>query len=308
MRLQADRPLGKNSLAAIAAAAICVGNAFRYVTGDQRACSKYEVLSLWAPDQPEEEGPELNRFLDMLWLVGIGNLGQAFLWAISSLYFTDPNTFKLMLQDFDRVTSENWGTSLLLPKRTYGDLKTAIGERWSTNRGFMVSRIDRAVDEYLHRHPSEPLVALAGLDKVKPREWLGQAGFSKIIDVGLGATHTDYTKIRLTVFDEDYKPAGHFGGIERPEPNLAAKEKLKGYQAIEAKKGRCGVEEYVGHSIAYTFVSAIAACLALTQCVRLCMGEATYRAIVVDSADLRSVRAQVGKKTARVGVGSVHLA
>jgi len=300
-------PIGENPLAAVAAAALAVGNAFHYATGSVRAGYCREVLSLWSPDQPVDRGPSLKHFPDKVWLFGLGNLGQAFAWALSSIECNKDAGVQVHLQDFDRIKEENWGTSILAPTRDYGELKTALAERWLKGRDFSIYRVDRAIDERFRVHPQEPALALAGLDDLDPRRWLGAAGFINIIDVGLGATHTDYTKIRVNVFDREYGPLVHFAGAKRTQPDLKDKAPLKGYREIEIRKGRCGIEQYAGFSIAYTFVSAVAACLALAQAVRICTGEAPYASIGVDTADLRNVKAQIGKRPLRPQIGNVRL-
>jgi len=58
-----------------------------------------------------------------LWMIGMGNLGQAYLWALGSLPYADPGSVSLVLQDYDRITEENWATSVLVKEETYGALK-----------------------------------------------------------------------------------------------------------------------------------------------------------------------------------------
>jgi len=56
--------------------------------------------------------------------------------------------------------------------------------------------------------------ALAGLDRMAPRRLLGVPGFEYVIDAGLGATATEYRKVRLNVFDSTLDPAQYFEGVE----------------------------------------------------------------------------------------------
>jgi len=297
----------ENPLAAMAAASLCVGAAFRSVTGQPAAAYVTEQISLWSPDKADDFGPATARLPNALWLFGLGNLGQAFTWCLSALPYDKPGDLTFYLQDYDQISKENWGTSVLVYDKVYGELKTAVAERFLLARGFKVFRVDRALDKTLKRQDNEPLVALSGLDKVSPRRWLGEVGFSHIVDVGLGATHTDYSRARVYCFDAGFTPQVHFAGAERDLPNYDQKSKLKGYQDIAKRAGRCGIEEYAGHSIAFTFVSCFAACLAVAQLARLANGEAAYSRTIIDTNDMRSRKPLIGAKPDRVQIGSLRV-
>lgn len=297
----------ENPLAAMAAASLSVGAAFHSLTGKPPAAHMSEQISLWSPDRDDDIGPASIRLPNALWLFGLGNLGQAFAWCLSALAYERPGDLTLYLQDYDHISAENWGTSVLVQDKVYGELKTAASERFLLARGFKVFRVDRALDETLKRSGTEPLVALSGLDKVPPRRWLGHVGFSHVVDVGLGASHTDFTRTRVYCFDDAFKPEVHFAGAERVAPDYAQKSKLKGYQDIERRAGRCGSEVYAGHSIAFTFVSCFAACVALAQLARLAIGEATFSRTMIDTNDLRSRNPLIGNKPERVQIGSLRV-
>ena len=99
---------GDNPLPGIAAGALAVGAAFKAERG-----YRGEFLSevdLW----PVGAGEVAPRFVEVflpgaLWLVGLGNLGQAFLWALATLPYANPGDVSLVVQDRDKVTEENCG-------------------------------------------------------------------------------------------------------------------------------------------------------------------------------------------------------
>jgi len=53
------------------------------------------------------------------------------------------------------------------------------------------------------RSDFEPGIVLAGLDRMRARPLLGNRGFEYVIDAGLGATVSDYQKLRINVFARD---------------------------------------------------------------------------------------------------------
>lgn len=161
-------PIGRGdcALAGIAAGALAVGHCFLAEQGQPNAGRAMQGLSLWNPDigdrwLDEPGPPEKDVFLPIaLWLVGLGNLGQAFLWSLSWLPYVSRNDLLLFLQDDDLVGKENWGTSILVEKGCRNVLKTRICEKWAAGVGFRVRRIDRRLDGSLKRGPHEPASAL----------------------------------------------------------------------------------------------------------------------------------------------------
>ena len=116
--------IGKSdcALAAAAAGALAVGQAFLAEQGDHRAGRSMQQLSLWAPELGGQgaypSGPGLDQVYlpTVLWLVGLGNLGQAYLWSLTLLPYKRPEDVLLFFQDDQNVGKENWGTSVLVQK------------------------------------------------------------------------------------------------------------------------------------------------------------------------------------------------
>lgn len=303
------------ALAGVAAGALAIGQAFLAEQGDLRAGRMSHSLSLWAPELGEEAahppGPASTEMHlpTALWLVGLGNLGQAYLWSLTLLPYPRPEDVLLFLQDDDPVGPENWGTSILVERGRYGVLKTRVGEEWATARGFQVRRIDRRLDERLLRSDAEPGLALAGLDRMPARRLLGRRGFEYVIDAGLGATVADYRKFRINVFDSAGNPADHFHGVEDPTAQVAQDlMQLPAYQDLARARGDsgCGAAMLAQRSVAVPFVSAIVGALAVTQAIRIASGEAHHVGITGDVGDLRTARAALGQPPKRLTVASVR--
>lgn len=127
-----------------------------------------------------------------IWLVGLGNLGQAYLWSLTHLPYPRPEDVVLFFQDDQQVGTENWGTSVLVERGRYGVLKTRIAEEGATARGFQARSMDRRLYDCLIRSDSEPGIAMAGLDGMPARRLLGHRGVEYVVVAGLGATVSDY--------------------------------------------------------------------------------------------------------------------
>ncbi|MCB2059316.1 MAG: hypothetical protein KDE21_02325 [Novosphingobium sp.] len=261
--------VSNNPLAGVAAGAHAVGAAFN---GLRCGLMHPADIDLWptfeaAPDFSEVFLPSA------CWLMGLGNLGQAFLWSLAALPYADGAERSLVLQDFDRVSEENWGTSILVPDDRFGELKTKLAEGWAEVRGFKVRRLDRALQADLKLANDEPRLALSGFDKVAPRRLLAGVGFEAIIDVGLGRTAFDFDRYRVNVFDQQRRIDAHFAGMTDAAPKEIAPD-LPAYQQLQSEIGRCGAAEIGNASVAVPYVSAVAGATAIARAIAITSGQA----------------------------------
>ncbi|MGY3129324.1 hypothetical protein ACVWZM_000006 [Bradyrhizobium sp. USDA 4501] len=261
---------GENPLSGVAAGALAVGAAFQAGCGRQIDFSS--ELDLW-PVAPGEEAPRFEEIFlpGAIWLVGLGNLGQAFLWALASLPYADPANVSIMLQDRDKVTEENWATSVLVRDEAYGALKTKIAEEWATAKKFDVRRTDRHLLEGDRLEDVDPRVALCGVDKIEARKIMGNTGFDCIVDAGLGRRASDFDRYRVTIFDSARPIRKHFEG-QTDEQGADQIPDNDAYQRLEAEVGRCGTAEVAGASVAAPYVSAVAATVAVSRLIAIASG------------------------------------
>ena len=253
---------GDNPLPGIAAGALAVGAAFE--AERKRFVEFQSEVDLW-PVGADRKPPDFADVLlpQALWLVGLGNLGQAFLWALSALPFGDPGEVSLVLQDRDTVTEENWATSILVKDETFGSLKTKVAEHWASAKGFDARRIDRRLSARDRLEDDDPRLALSGVDKVEARTLMAGVGFDCIVDAGLGRTASDFDRYRVTVFDRARPIDKHFAGLE-DKPVGQDSPTGDAYRRLEAEIGPCGIAEIGGASVAAPYVSALAAAVAIS--------------------------------------------
>lgn len=303
---------GSFSLAAVAAAALAVGEVFQERLNNPRAGRRSQQISLWSPGtaEPGPTAPDAVMLPRDIWLIGLGNLGQAYLWALATLNFQNPKDVSVVLQDFDRIDDENFATSILTSANDENTLKNFIAERWCLERQFRVNRIDRALDEQTVVGCQEPRLAFSGLDKISVRKLLGGCGFQYIVDAGLGANAGDFDRFRINTFDETFAPDAHFEGQDDAEETARAKafvEATPAYkEAVDAASSEeaCGLLAIAGKSVAVPYVSSIAACLVVAQAIRLVSGYAPYKSIVGQVRNLEGVGAHLGVQADRLTVGA----
>lgn len=295
-------PLNNNPLVGIAAGALAVGKAF---DAERECCHNLNsVVDLWPTPAIADSAP---NFADVylpgaIWLIGLGNLGQAYLWALAALPYLEPGAVKLVLQDRDKIDDANWATSVLVADDSYGMYKTRVGEQWVLAKGFDVSRIDRyagADDKIL---PDDPQIALSGVDKIAARKNLAAMGFECIVDAGLGRSVSDFDRYRVTVFTSDQPIDKHFASVTDPTFADAVPD-AQAYKKLEAEIGRCGTVEVAGASIATPYVSALAAAVAISRMVAITSN------IECPSNEVNKISTQVCRRSSTVKVisrGSRH--
>jgi hypothetical protein len=303
---------GSFSLAAVAAAALAVGELFQQRLNNPRAGRFTHKISLWDPSTGEV-GPTTPTVVQLpkdIWLIGLGNLGQAFLWALASLDFQNPQEVSLMLQDFDRVDEENFGTSILTAPHDAGKLKTFIAEQWCLGRGFRVNRVDRPLDKHTIIGQHEPRLAFSGLDKISVRKLLGDCGFQYVIDAGLGSNASDFDRFRINTFDQNLRPNAHFAKQSDDNEHARADAFIAGSEVFQkavnsaSPTAACGLREVAGKSVAVPYVSSVTACLAIAQAIRLVSGHTPYMSIAGHVSNIEGVEAREGRKVDRLTVGS----
>lgn len=266
----ADSDEGLNPLAGIVAGALAVGAAFAAARGN--VVGYRSEIDLWPTDHGEEAPSFSEIFLPgALWLVGLGNLGQAFLWALAALPYANASEVSLILQDRDNVSEENWATSVLVQNEAYGELKTRVGENWARAKGFDVRRVDRRLLATDRLEDEDPRIALSGVDKIAARRAISEIGFDCVVDAGLGGSAADFDKYRVTVFDRRHSISRHFEGLQDPSFD-DVRLQSDAYQCLEEEIGRCGTAEIAGASVAAPYVSAVAAAVAVTRLIAIVSG------------------------------------
>jgi len=276
----ADPPLpeqGNCAPTAVLAGAMAVSEVFQHFRGTQPLATQRRIgWSLWEPWKPWREaaiGPAVSVLPQSAWIVGLGNLGQAYLWTLGLLPHA-PETLRLVLQEFDVISTANNSTSLLSRLIDVNRRKTRMAAAWAEHRGFTTALVERRFAANFTIDPEEPSVALIGVDNPATRRLIERVGFARIIEAGLGRGPGDYLGITLHTFPAargavDCWPEAT---IER-ENSAQAALKRSAYRQLEADSGDgCGVLRLAGRSVATPFTGAVAGAMAIGELLRLCHG------------------------------------
>lgn len=268
---------GDCAAAAALAGAMAVAEVFQHFRGTQPlACQRRIGWSLWEPWTPWTEaacGPGLTTLPQSAWLVGLGNLGQAYLWTLGLLPYA-ADQCHLVLQDVDVVSRANKSTSLLSREIDVGRRKTRVAAAWAEQRGFQTSIIERRFAPDFTVTGDEPSIALIGVDNPATRRTIECVGFARIIEAGLGRGPSDYLGITLHTFPASRAADACWQEPTNPSADPAhATARKQAYQHLHAASGDgCGVLRLAGRSIATPFTGAAAGALAVGELLRLCHG------------------------------------
>lgn len=271
----------ENVIAGVACGALGVSEAFQYVRGYPVAGRRAVGLSLWEPGanwmQPAE-GPSLDWLPSRLWLIGLGHLGQAFLWVLGFLPYANPCDVELVLQDDDVLVDANLSTSPLTKLAMIGQKKARAMAAWCEERGFRTTITERRFTSALRRNDGEPDLALCGVDNAAARAALDDAGFDRVIEAGLGAGVQEYLAFQVHTFP-GLQVARERWGNENAPSLLEAHELPEGYHSLENELDACGLMTLAGRAVGASFVGTAVGSIVIAQAVRMVRGE-TYHGVV----------------------------
>jgi len=301
--LKDQHRLGEHgTVGAVFAAATCVAEVFFHFTGlHPMAGRRSSGMSLWSPgrdwllEDPHE--PEVEYLPSELWLIGLGNLGQAYLWVLASLPYMATNDVFLILQDIDELAESNESTSVLTSKALLGQKKTRAMAAWLESRGFRTALEERYFGESTRRQQNEPQVALCGLDNALGRTWLEEAGFGLVVESGLGAGPEAFASFSLHTFPSELN-AKHLWGSHSKPIDVSRIQNMPAYtEAREAGMDACGLAQMASRSIGVPFVGVMSASLVIAELLRRLHSRQAYQVIsgsVLALSDLDVSPIQVG--------------
>jgi hypothetical protein len=261
-----------NPLAPALAAAICAGEAFTYHAGDHpMAARRAQGLSLWSPGRDwltdDTSEPPVAFLPSKLWIIGLGNLGQAFTWLIGCLPYQTPKDVHIVLQDFDRLGPSNDSTSILSFLKDVGRKKARVVGEWLDARGFNTILEERRFGLATVRGDGEPTVALCGVDNANARAVLDKAGFGLVVEAGLGAGPQAFRSISMHTF-----PASRTAGdiwLKQIGQATDSVEHMPAYRAFRrAGIDQCGLTQLASSTVGVPFVGVIAGALVVSELLR----------------------------------------
>jgi hypothetical protein len=247
-------------------------------------------FSLWEPGavggwRAAERGPQVEYWPSDLWVIGLGHLGQAYLWALASLPVPSRSAVRVMLQDDDLVGAENISTCLLTELASVDQSKARVVARWLEDRGFQTSLIERRFEEGDRVHARDPRLILAGVDS--PESRLGVAGAAntvtenvQLLDLGLGARPEDFDEIAMHTSPMSSTLLGHWRAARARQAARVAQtsgSELLREVATTSGLDECGTLRLAEMAVGVPYVGAAAGALAIAEVLRRLAGRPAAR-------------------------------
>lgn len=279
-------------LAPAFAAAVCASEVFTLFAGAHPLVGRRTAgMSLWNPRAnwliDDESEPAIAFLPSRLWVIGLGNLGQAYLWMLTCLPYRQYSDLELILQDYDRIASSNESTSVLTFSPLLGRMKTRAMAEWLDRRGFRTSLEERRFTESTHRDPCEPGVALCGVDNSLARAALEGAGFDLVVETGLGAGTQAFRSVSMHTFPSTLSAAHIWGRGQDTAPSVLG---MPAYQALsDSGLDDCGLTQLASRTVGVPFVGLSAAALAIAELLRRLHQGPAFELVSISTAALEDV-------------------
>lgn len=308
-----DEPIGDSRLALSGAfaAALAVRQVFACVLAGKTLRARNATISLWSPWAQAEgtnAGPERFDVPDQLWFLGLGHLGQGYVWNLCLLGLRGG---RAVIQDDQVIGEENEATSLLVQGSDVGKKKTRIAACWLEACGWNVDIIERRHHGDIGLRHDDPPYLLSGLDRVEPRLILAKHGFDYMIDAGLGHGPNDFDGIQLRVIAKGDSPNDLWSSGTDDATQGPSSQKLinAAYADLEKTIGQCGVVSFSDASTSVPFVGACAGALVMAQAIRLASLEPTMRFLQMElgAPEMTSVADFVERPQTNLGSVTVQL-
>ena len=283
-------------LSGILAGALGVGLAFLRVSGiHPPAVDRSVGMSLWRPDlhwlDKESIGPPIEYLPKNIWMLGLGHLGQGYLWNLGLLPFENTKDVNILLQDYDRIVEANYSSGLLTESKDKGEYKTRSCARWLEKRGFRTIITERQFNENTKRADDEPFVALCGFDSAKARRLLETNNYDLIIECALGGNLSTFDDIILHTLPNSKNPPSKIWN-----PKIVTKEIIntKVLKAFETEKN-CGIlaTTISSRAISASFIGAIAGSIVISELLRGLHEGNRYETIVLKLRDVENSSAVI---------------
>lgn len=220
-------------------------------------------------DLPERTGRMPNRIA----LLGLGQLGQAYLALLHFLYIDGDRRPELVLLDYQRFGSENFATQILLDPdetRWVGVKKVDYLASILDRAGWTVEALNLELGWSTPQLTEHPPIALVGFDNLEARRMAASWGFQWIIESGVGASLSQ-PRVTWSSIPPDASLAQSL--FQEAPPGLSSETESAFVQELRKTPGQCGWLTFQGIAASAPSLGLVAAAYALAELLRWSAGE-----------------------------------
>lgn len=286
------------------AAAQAVREVFAQVCGKRGRITRSSSISLWEPwstIEQAESGPSEIHLVNNIALVGLGHLGQGFLWNLLLLPIQGD---QILIWDYQYTAEENIGTGVLTVPSDVGTRKTRVANRWLEAHGWKTALMEQKFTAGQKWSSESPSLVVSALDSPTPRRWILDADYPLMIDLGVGhgASDFEYGQLRML-------PNGATDSWTNTEKQKSVEDMLR-RPAYAQMADQCGAFALANSSVAVPYVGLAMGALAVSQLLRHGAMRSTRKVLQIElsAPDMASVGGEVPEPAGSLGSCSIELA
>ena len=243
-------------------------------------------ISLWNLNsgddwhKSENDGPEKLYLPRNIWTLGLGHLGQAYLWTLGLMPFENPNQVQVLLQDADIVEPENIGSQVLCFEENIRKPKTRACMNFLEGLNFRTQIID-CEQKWTENYP----FILNGVDNVKTRKSIKKASFKLFLDGATNGKFDLFDSFTMKNISSIEKDCDLLWSPEIEDEVIFHKNLYQKYE----KTHQCGQLTNIG--ISTPFVGLFSSTILVSEFIRSLNKGKRYSIISLQMRDLTSMKA-----------------
>lgn len=281
-------------LGSIAAASLACYKAFSKIYKLQEEGIDLNLgISLWNLNSGDDwakmdnDGPTKIYLPRNLWILGLGHLGQAYIWSMGLMGVKSPDSITFLLQDYQTIDKENIGPQVLSSSKYFGYPKTRPCISYLEDFGFKTRIVEKPFqkEDLENEWVQDFKFLLNGVDNIPTRKAINKEFLDLFIDAA--------TNGRLSLFDSFTMRNVKFTNKEPDElwPSNGDKEEIfhpNLFQKNE-KKRICG--KLTNYNIATPFVGLFGSTIVIAELLRALNKGRRYSIVSLQMRDVKSIQA-----------------
>jgi hypothetical protein len=239
--------------AGVAGAGAALNQAFQHIYRKAPQAGQREVTFHFP--MTDRQGAQRDQ-----WVVGLGHLGQAYLWTMM-LKGGEARPALVRLTDDDKVSTSSLSTCLLIDAADVGSKKVNAVATRLMRLGVKVKRDPARVNLDAGSVTSAQPLCVVAVDNLALRKSLDRIDGAVVLEAGVGDGVDGFTRVQAHVFPGRRLARDIWAG-EDPKASRTVDISRPAYRSLLEESGdECGTTLVAGRSIATPFVGAFAGAL-----------------------------------------------
>jgi tRNA A37 threonylcarbamoyladenosine dehydratase len=280
-------------LGSILASSIALYYAFCKAYNFSKRTDENIGLSLWNLSQEsnwyddKSDGPAVLNMPRTVWNLGLGHLGQAYIWTLASFNIESKNKIQFLLQDSDIVEEENLGSQILCTKNDISKYKTRPCMQFIEEMGFRTQIIEKRFElnddkqEWMGNYP----LLLNGVDNVETRKSISNKNIKLYLDGATNGSTELFDSFTMNNVFFRNEILDKIWSLTDDGKFILHKNLYERYE----KEAQCGFLSNIG--ISTPFVGLFSAAIIISELLRSLNQGKRYSIISVQMGDLYGIEA-----------------